>query len=304
MTSFTVARDLPDALALLADGDRRPLAGGVGIMLSAALGRSAATSWVAIGRIGELGGLAVDDDGSLRIGSTVTIAALAAGHQGMPPLLATAAACTANPGIRAIATIGGNIAGTAAGSDVVAALVAMDAEAEIVAASGTRTVPVGSLWDGRDDPSPVAGLPLVAGRAATTSILTADELLRAVRIPPGGLAGWGWERVTTQGRMGPSAASVAVTISGAGAARIVVTAVGDRPLRFPDAEVALAAAASGADDADASLRRVRAAVAAAVALVPLRDDLVAPASYRRAVIPVLVGRAAATALAGSAGGRP
>lgn len=308
MTSLTVARDLPEALTLLAGGGRRPLAGGVGVMLAAALGQGGPASWVAIGRIAELRELKAEDDGGLRIGSTVTIASLAACPPGMPALLARAASVAANPGIRAVGTIGGNIAGTGVRSDIVAALVALDAQVEIVATSGTRTLPVGSLWDGPDDVSPVGGpprvdgLPTADGPVAATSELTTGALLRAVRIPPDRLAGWGWERVTTQGRMGPSAASVAVTVDRAGTARIVVTGVGARPLRFAEAETALAAAASSGDDVEASLRGVRAAVAAAVAAVPLRDDVIAPASYRRAVIPVLVGRAAASALARSAEG--
>jgi xanthine dehydrogenase YagS FAD-binding subunit len=66
---------------------------------------------VGVARIGELGGIGVQPDGGLRIGATVTLAAVA-NHptvKSQYAALADAAISTASPQIRNVATVGGNL---------------------------------------------------------------------------------------------------------------------------------------------------------------------------------------------------
>ena len=94
--------------------------------------------YVAIGRIPELDAIKVDAD-VVEIGAAVTHAALAAALAGLSELdvLTAAAGRSANPAIRAMATIGGNLATTAfAAADCVPALLCLDAEVEIASRGG------------------------------------------------------------------------------------------------------------------------------------------------------------------------
>ena len=138
--SVYVAPSLTSALDALDEGGAAaaPFAGGTWIMRAPIRHEPLKSRYVAIGRIPELHAIKVDAD-VVEIGAAVTHAALAAALAGLSELdvLTAAAGRSANPAIRAMATIGGNLATTAfAAADCVPALLCLDAEVEIASRGG------------------------------------------------------------------------------------------------------------------------------------------------------------------------
>lgn len=99
---------------------------------------------MAIGTIGEL--RRVDISGSeVAIGACVTHAQLVAALASVPECnaLTAAAAGAANPAIRQVATIGGNLCTAAfAASDLVPALLCLDADIELATTAGIERLPI------------------------------------------------------------------------------------------------------------------------------------------------------------------
>lgn len=92
-------------------------------------------------------------DDRIRIGAGVTHVQLAEALAGWPGLaaLASAAAKSANPAIRAMATVGGNICSSGfAAADLVPALLCLSASVEIVTKAGNRTLPIEDFLAIRD----------------------------------------------------------------------------------------------------------------------------------------------------------
>jgi carbon-monoxide dehydrogenase medium subunit len=143
--SLYPAASLEDALAALAERGERgvPLAGATWIMRAPLREESLAADFVAISRIAALRAIEADA-GAVRIGACVTHAELAAYLDALPDLgaLRSAAAQAANPAIRNVATVGGNLA--AAGfcaSDLVPALLSLDAAVEVERLGGKEHMP-------------------------------------------------------------------------------------------------------------------------------------------------------------------
>jgi 4-hydroxybenzoyl-CoA reductase beta subunit len=112
-------------------------------------------------------------------------------------------------------------------SDVAPALIALDAEFEILGEGGTRRIKAEELYTG-------SGLkPLSLGGA---------ELLSAVTVPAQQRTGWGFHKSTIRGGLEFGMAVIAVSLQLAedrmtcSRARVVVGAVRERPLRVASAE--------------------------------------------------------------------
>lgn len=134
--SVYVAPSLMAALDALDEGgsEAAPFAGGTWIMSAPIRHEPLKSRYVAIGRIPELHAIKIDAD-VVEVGAAVTHAALA----DLPEfdVLTAAASRSANPAIRTMATIGGNLATTAfAAADCVPALLCLDAEVEIASRGG------------------------------------------------------------------------------------------------------------------------------------------------------------------------
>jgi aerobic carbon-monoxide dehydrogenase medium subunit len=130
-----VARSLPDALAALAERGRdgAPLAGATWIMRAPIRRERQDLSYVAISKIDELRNVEILDH-EIRIGACVTHAELAASLASLPECraLAQAAGGSANPAVRQVATIGGNLcASKFASADLVPALLCLQAEVDL-----------------------------------------------------------------------------------------------------------------------------------------------------------------------------
>ena len=131
--SLYLATSLEGGLAALAErGDRGvPLAGATWIMRAPIRNERLDADFVAISRIVDLRGIDADAR-AIRIGACVTHAELAAFPLPGCEALKSAAAQSANPAIRNVATLGGNLG--AAGfhaSDLVPALLSLDAAVEV-----------------------------------------------------------------------------------------------------------------------------------------------------------------------------
>ena len=130
-----IATSLSDALAALADRGRSgaPLAGATWIMRAPLRKERQELSYVALSKIEALRQVDILDS-EIRIGACVTHAELAHFLTSLPECgaLAQAAARSANPAIRGVATIGGNLCTPAfAAADLVPALMCLEAEVEI-----------------------------------------------------------------------------------------------------------------------------------------------------------------------------
>lgn len=140
-------RSLDEALAFLAahaDEEWRPVAGGTDVMVEMDHGKAAGSRWLDLHPIRrELGGIAADASGRVRIGGATTMTELRASPllRSACPLIAQAAATVGAVQIQNRATVAGNIANASPAGDTLPVWLALDADVELVSAAGTRRVP-------------------------------------------------------------------------------------------------------------------------------------------------------------------
>lgn len=142
--SVLVPASLPEAVAALSEQDATPLAGATWIMRAPVRGEALAGPYVAVSGLAELRAVEITD-AEIAIGAAVTHASLCAALDGTADCaaLVQAAGRAANPAIREVATIGGNLcASSFAASDLAPALLALDAQVEMVRASGAERQPI------------------------------------------------------------------------------------------------------------------------------------------------------------------
>ncbi|WP_245350398.1 FAD binding domain-containing protein [Bradyrhizobium sp. UFLA03-84] len=277
-TSIYIAPSLAAALDALNDcgAAGSPLAGGTWIMRSPIRHEPLRPHYVAIGRIAELTAIRIGSD-AVEIGAAVTHAALAAALADLPEFagLAAAAGRSANPAIRAMATIGGNLAASDfAAADCVPALLCLDAEVEISGRDGCERISLAHFLEVRST--------LASGRLLTRIIVARTERRTAhIRLP-----------LRRSGDYPVAIVSLSVRVDAANrinVARIAVGSVESSARRWPRLEAALLG------------RPLDAAEAARIAAelsdeFTGRDSVDAPAWYRVSVLPGLVRRAAIAAL--------
>lgn len=247
-------------------------AGGTELLLVMKLGFGTHAHLVDVKPIPELGRLEVVD-GSLVIGATVshrTIERSAVVREGWPALVEMERR-VANVRVRAVGTLGGNLAFADPHSDPATFLLAADARVTLGLGDDRRSLPIGDF---------------VLGPYQTA--LQPCELLVAIEVPPVPAgAAMAHQRFGFHER---PAATIACLVRVAGGAvvetRIAVGSVGIVPVRVPAAEGLLGGAdptALPGDAVDAAGR------AAAEAADPVADANGA-ADYKRDLVRVLVGR--------------
>jgi CO/xanthine dehydrogenase FAD-binding subunit len=160
---------LDEALATLA-GDNvgwKPFAGGTDLMVLLEAGKLAHQNYVNIWNLKELRGIEVTA-GEVTLGALTTYSEI----QEHPvlraefPMLCQAAKETGGVAIQNRGTIGGNIVNASPAADSPPALLAYDAEVDLVSISGSRSVPYASFHTGYKQMN-----------------MRPDELLRAIRLP-------------------------------------------------------------------------------------------------------------------------
>ena len=269
---------IDEALSLAAQGVV-PLAGGTRLLASP----GEVPNVLDLSALG-LSGIAVED-GDLRIGAMTTLQDLADSadtHGATAGLLPSACrAHSASRMIRGMATLGGECVHGAADSDILAALLALNAIFVVSGPSGTTEVPA---------------LRFLKGAAED---LQGGGLLTATLIPgaPGGAA---LERAAVL-PSAPSLLSVAVAVTFSGAncarARIAIGGLAGRAARIMEAEARIEG--TGCEEG-----ALQACVEEVLARSEFRDDAHAPASFRRSVARPLALRALRRAAEAARAGSP
>ena len=270
---------LPEVGALLeAHGDAAALyAGGTELLLLMKEGLVRPRVLVDVKRVAEIDQVAAAPD-SVLIGAAVTHRALerSAAVRERCPLVSAAARHVANVRVRAVGTVGGNLAFADPHSDLATLFLAFDARVHLWSLAGTRQIDLGDF---------VVGPYETARRDG--------EVLTAVRLSawPAGAAGaylkFGVHERPTLGvaamlRLDPHGRVVE--------ARAAVGCIGPRPVRLAGLEAGLA----GADAAEVAAGRSPMAADAAASL-DVMADLHGAADYKRAMAAVFLRRALAVA---------
>jgi carbon-monoxide dehydrogenase medium subunit len=272
---YVVPATVEDAVALLerhADDDAKVLAGGQSLIPLMKLRFARPGYLVDINRIEALKALR-DDGGTLRIGALVREADLEADPlvRRVFPILHDATRVIADPIVRNLATVGGNLAHGDPANDHPAVMIALGAEIVAHGPDGERAIPAAEFFLGLFE-----------------TALGPTEILTEIRVPapaPGtGSAYAKFERQAGDFAIAGAAARVTVEQGTVTDARLVYTNVGATPQRVEAAErvlVGLAPTAAGARSAGH---------AAAVAL-DLGGDVRGSAAYKRRVVAAVTVRA-------------
>lgn len=166
---FTRPATLAEALAVLADGDAstRPIAGGQSLLPLMKLRLARPERLVDIGRLDELCGIRVLEDGRLAIGALTTWSELVDHPRAMGyGVLRDAIPRIGDVAIRNRGTIGGSLAHADPAADIAAPILALDAEILVRSAVAERTIRAAELF-----------------RGPFTTSLRAGELITEVRLP-------------------------------------------------------------------------------------------------------------------------
>jgi len=160
-------RSIPEAILALtsAPGPVIPIAGGTDLLLDIQQGRHTPVhTLVDLTAVPELTQLE-ERAGKLFIGAAAPLNRIARHPLVVQHAQALVEACdlVGGPQVRNVATLGGNVAHALPAADGTIALLALDAEAEIAAASGTRRVPLSDLFLGPGKSSLKHGEELLVG---------------------------------------------------------------------------------------------------------------------------------------------
>jgi aerobic carbon-monoxide dehydrogenase medium subunit len=276
-TRLYIAPTLDDAVAALTERGREgaPLAGATWIMRAPLRQERHDLSYVAISKIAALQELSIGDR-EMSIGACVTHAALAHELASISDCraLALAAGNAANPAIRQVATIGGNLcAADFAAADLVPALLCLDAEIELQGPRGAERISLSRFLEIRTSLAP---------GQLVRRVIVARTPRRSVhiRLP-----------LRKAGDYPVAIFSLAVTLDSSGTVTSAGAAVGSvepTARRWHELEAELIGCPLDPGHAAESAESHCAALRA-------RDGIEAPAWYRLKVLPSLV-RKAATAL--------
>ncbi len=268
------------AAALNSDGDAMALAGGQSLIPLMRFRMIRPSIVVDIGRIDGLDTIASAGD-SLEIGALVTTSRLAqcATVRALSPLWTETASVIADPLVRNLGTVGGNLAHADPLNDLPAALVAARGRVIAEGPDGTRTIDSDNLFVGPFETS-----------------LRRGELITGIRLPRG--SGGAYVKMKRAAAdYGVAAVAVQLTIDDEDRitrAGIAVTGGTDVAARASEAEDLLVGS-----DADSSAI-ARAAEATAESAGMVGDDR-GSARYKRELVRVLAGRAIGRAAARDAG---
>ncbi len=273
-------KSVNEAVGLLAQlgDDGRALAGGHSLIPMMKLRLATPANLIDLGAIAELKGIRAD-------GSDVVIGAMTTQHELIAsdllgakiPLLEEVSEQIADPQVRYLGTLGGNIANGDPANDMPAVMQCLGATFHLAGKSGERRVAARDFYQG-----------------LYVTALQAGEVLTAVRIPvPPAGHGYAYEKLKRKiGDYATAAAAVVLTMTGGkvGACSIGLTNVAETPLWAQDAAKILVGSTLDA-------ATVKKAVAAAEAITGPATDARGPALYRTKMAGVMLTRALARAKA-------
>ncbi len=272
--SYHRPKSVQEAAALLAElgEDGRALAGGHSLIPMMKLRLASPANLVDLAGIRELKGVRTD-------GNDIVIGAMTTQHELIAsdlladkiPLLRETSLQIADPQVRYVGTLGGNVANGDPGNDMPAVMMCLGAAYHVHGNRGERRIPAREFYQG----------------AYSTALETGD-LLTAIRIPvPAAGHGWAYEKLKRKvGDYATAAAAVVLTMKGGRveSCSIGLTNVAETPLRAEEAAKIL----TGSTLDPATIRK---AAAAAEAITSPASDARGPAQYRTKMAGVMLARA-------------
>jgi carbon-monoxide dehydrogenase medium subunit len=278
--SYHRPASVADAIKLLSTlgGEARPLAGGHSLVPMMKLRLATPEHLIDLHGIGDLRGIQRRDN-KIVVGAMTTQHELLTSDEIAKslPLLGETALLIADPQVRYMGTIGGNVANGDPGNDMPAVMLALGASYHMQGPNGAREMAAIDFYQG-----------------AYFTALEPGELLTAISIPvPEAGHTYAYEKLKRKvGDYATAAAAVVMTVSGGKVARCAIglTNLAETPLLASDA----ASAVIGTSLDQAALNR--AAVAAEAIMSPAADAR-GPVEYRKHVGGIMVMRALSRALA-------
>ena len=283
---YSAPKTLSEAIALLQKhgSDAKILAGGQSLIPLMKLRLASPKTIVDLNGIKELSYIR-ESDGHLTIGALTRESDLETSDliKKKYPIIADTAAVIADPLVRNMATVGGNLAHADPANDHPATMLALGSEVVATGPKGKRTIPLNDFFTG-----------------LFTTSLKPDEILTELRVPvPPPNSGGAYLKVERKvGDFAAAAVAVQVTLDGDKFkhAGIALTNVGQTPIRAARAEKALI----GQPVNDSTI--AEAARIASTEAEP-NDDLRGPVDYKRSLVRVLTERALRQAISRAKGGR-
>jgi carbon-monoxide dehydrogenase medium subunit len=269
---------LAEATGLLSElgDDAHVLAGGHSLIPMMKLRMAAPEHLVDLQDIAELKGI-TREGGEIVIGAMTTQHDLIASDElaDAVPLIREAALLIADPQVRYLGTIGGNVANGDPGNDMPCLMQCLGATFELTGPNGRRSVAAREFY-----------------RSAYVTARGDGEILSRIRVPvPAAGHGFAYEKLKRKiGDYATAAAAVLLTVSGGrcDSASVAMTNLSDTPVFAAGAGVALVGSDLGAAATDA-------AVAAALAAIDPAADNRGPVAFKKHVAGVILKRAIARA---------
>ena len=265
-------KDLAGVLSILEEhGDNaRVMAGGHSLIPMMKLRMAEVPHLIDLQDVDGLRGIDISD-GQIRLGAMVTQAEII-DHEGLAavaPILREAALQIADPQVRYMGTIGGNVANGDPGNDMPGLMQCVNATFHLIGPDGERSVPARAFYE-----------------AAYMTAREDEEVLTAVTLPvPDG--GYAYEKQKRKiGDYATAAAAVQIVKEDGvcKAASIAMTNLSDTPVFSEDACAALLGTAL--DDA-----AVKAAVTAMLGDIDPSEDNRGPVAFKKHVAGVILRRA-------------
>jgi aerobic carbon-monoxide dehydrogenase medium subunit len=268
-----------DAVSLLASlgEEGRVLAGGHSLIPMMKLRLATPANLVDLGGISDLKGIRAD-------GSDIVIGAMVTQHELIAsdligrsiPLLRETALQIADPQVRYVGTLGGNVANGDPGNDMPAVMLALNATYHVAGKAGERRIAARAFYQG-----------------AYFTALEPGEIVTAIRIPvPPAGHGYAYEKLKRKvGDYATAAAAVVLTLKSGGevaSVAIGLTNVGETALLAEEAARLLVGSTLGPET-------VKKAVAAAEAITAPASDRRGTPQYRTKMAGVMTRRALARA---------
>lgn len=265
-------KDMAAVLAVLEEhgDDARVMAGGHSLIPMMKLRMADVPHLIDLQDVGGLSNIEIGAD-SIRIGALVTQADIIdhAGLTDVAPILREAALQIADPQVRYMGTVGGNVANGDPGNDMPGLMQCLDASFSVIGPDGTRDIPAREFYE-----------------AAYMTAREDDEVLTGITIPlPKG--GYAYEKQKRKiGDYATAAAAVQIVKEGSTcvSAAIAMTNLSDTPIYSEAAGAALVG--TSLDDA-----ALKAAVAAMLGDIDPTEDNRGPVAFKNHVAGVILRRA-------------
>jgi aerobic carbon-monoxide dehydrogenase medium subunit len=255
------------------------LAGGHSLLPMMKLRMAAPSALIDLGDIATMRGIK-------KVGSKIVIGAMTTQHEILAsalikknvPILHEAA--IADPQVRYVGTIGGNVANGDPGNDMPAVMLALDATYKIAGPTATRSVKARAFYTGSYD-----------------TVLKTGEIVTTIEVPALGKHGYSYEKLKRKiGDYATAAAAVVLIMKGGKIATCAISLTNLGPTALLADAAAKALVGTSGDDA-----AIAAAVEAARKIMSPANDTRGTPQYRTSVGGTYVARAIKSAIARAAG---